>query len=140
MFKKHTAVISLCFIVSAIVAATILQLNYANAQKAETLDFLETVRNIAHDDVFVQLRITGGITQNFTIDGNPSFTDAPTIQIVKFTVPRQSTTPGIPPLKIGDEYFACLSLKGTETSCLRSTVDSLTIAQAKALDVKVIPQ
>ena len=100
MYKKYTAVISLCIIVSAAIAATILQLNYAYAQKAETLDFLETVRNIAHDDVFVQLRITGGITQNFTIDGNPSFTDAPTIQIVKFTVPRQSTTPGIPPLKI----------------------------------------
>ena len=85
MYKKYAAVISLCFIVSAMIAATILQFNYAYAQKAETLDFLETVRNIAHDDVFVQLRITGGITQNFTIDGNPSFTDAPTIQIVKFT-------------------------------------------------------
>ena len=91
-----------------------MQLNYAYAQKAETLDFLETVRNIAHDDVFVQLRITGGTTQNFTIDGNPSNIDAPTIQIVKFTLPRQSTTPGILPLKIGDEYFACISLKGTE--------------------------
>jgi len=140
MYKKYTAVISLSFIVSAAIAATILQLNYAYAQKAETLDFLETVRNIAHDDVFVQFRITGGTTQNFTIDGNPNNIDAPTIQIVKFTLPRQSTTPGIPPLKIGDEYFACLSLKGTEASCLRSTIDSLTIAQAKALDVKVIPQ
>ncbi|MGA9744049.1 MAG: hypothetical protein WBQ16_05490 [Nitrososphaeraceae archaeon] len=140
MYKKYTAVISLSFIVSAAIAATILQLNYAYAQKAETLDFLETVRNIAHDDVFVQLRITGGTTQNFTIDGNPSNIDAPTIQIVKFTLPRQSTTPGILPLKIGDGYFACLSLKGTEASCLRSTIDSLTIAQAKALDVKVIPQ
>ena len=90
MYKKYTAVISLSFIVSSAIAATILQLNYAYAQKAETLDFLETVRNIAHDDVFVQLRITGGTTQNFTIDGNPSNIDAPTIQIVKFTLPRQS--------------------------------------------------
>ena len=113
MYKKYTAVISLSFIVSAVIAATILQLNYAYAQKAETLDFLETVRNIAHDDVFVQLRITGGITQNFTIDGNPS--NLLMLQLFKSSnsqLPRQSTTPGIPPLKIGDEYFACYFSQG----------------------------
>lgn len=141
MYKKYTAVISLFVIASALITPTILQTNLANAQgaKAANLDWLLTVRNIAHDDIFVELRITGGVSQNFTIDGNPNFIDAPTAQIVKFTIPRENIGLTNPTLKIGDEYFACLSLKGTEAACLRGTIDSLTIAQAKNLDVKAIP-
>ena len=140
MYKKYTAVISTFVIASALITPTILQMNLANAQaKATNLDWVLTVKNIAHDNVFVELRITGGTSQNFTIEGNPSFIDAPTAQIVKFTIPRENTNPAIPVLKIGDEYFACLSLKGSEASCLRGTIDSLTIAQAKNLDVKAIP-
>src|SRR5215813_2980875 len=100
MYKKYTAVISLFVIASAMITPTILEKNFTYAQgKAENLDFVITVRNIAHDDVFVELRITGGSTQNFTIPGNPSYIDAPTAQIVKFTFPRESTVPGIPVLK-----------------------------------------
>jgi len=140
MYKKFTAVISILTLASTMIASIMLQTHFTYAQgKAENLDFLITVRNISHDDVFVELKITGGSTQNFTIPGNPSYIDAPTSQIVKFTFPRENTDPAIPVLKIGDEYFPCISLKGTESACLRGTIDSLTIAQAKNVDVKAIP-
>jgi hypothetical protein len=140
MYKKYTAVITLAMIVTTMIATNILQMNFAHAQgTAENLDFVVTVRNIEHKDVFVELRITGGATQNITIDGLPSYIDAPNVQIVKFTFPRESDTPGIPPLKIGDEYFPCVSYEDSEASCLRSTIDSLTVGQAKSLDVKAIP-
>lgn len=123
----------------AMITAMIPQMNFAYSQKAETLDFVVTVKNIEHKDVFVQLRITAGESQNFTIHGLPKYVDAPNQQLVKFTFPRQSTTPGILPLKIGDEYFPCVSYPGSEAACLRATIDSLTIAQAKTVDVKAIP-
>jgi len=131
--------ITLCVIAFGIITAIIPQMNFGYSQKAEKLDFVVTVRNIEHKDVFVQLRITGGTSQNFTIQGLPSYVDAPNVQIVKFTIPRQSTTPGIPPLKIGDEYIPCVSYKDSETACLSAKIDSLTIPQSKTLDVKAIP-
>lgn len=139
LYKKHAAVISLVVFTLGMITVAMPQMKFANSQKAETLDFVVTVKNIEHKNVLVQLRITGGESQNFTIQGLPKYIDAPNQQLVKFTFPRQSTTPGILPLKIGDEYFPCVSYQGSEAACLRATIDSLTIAQAKTVDVKAIP-
>jgi len=139
MYKKYAAVISLVVIALAMITVVIPQMKLAYSQKAETLDFVVTVKNIEHKDVLVQLRITGGESQNFTIQGLPKYIDAPNQQLVKFTFARQSNTTGILPLKIGDEYFPCVSYQGSEAACLRATIDSLTIAQAKTVDVKAIP-
>ena len=112
----------------------------AHAVNASKIDFVMTVKNIAHDNVTVSLTVDG-ISQNITLNGNPDFVVAPTSQIVKFSFPRENNQTNQAPivLKMGDEYIVCESFKDSEASCLSGKIDSLTIPQAKNLDVKYIP-
>jgi hypothetical protein len=102
------------------------------------IDFLITVRNIEHKDVLVSVAVIG-LTKNFTIAGNANYVAAPTTQIVKFSFPREIDSANLITLHAGDEYIPCISFKNSEASCLSAKIDSLTVPQAKPLDVKNIP-
>lgn len=131
------AVIILAITAILILASKILEENKTYAA-ADKLDFVMTVNNIAHDNVTVTLTVDG-MSQNITLGGNPDYVGAPTSQKVKFTFPRNGTGVGTTSLKVGDEYIPCLALKTSESTCLSAKIDSLTISQAKTLDVKNIP-
>jgi hypothetical protein len=138
MYIKYMAVIVLAITAILILASTkILEENKTYAA-ADKLDFVMTVNNIAHDNVTVTLTVDG-MSQNITLGGNPDYVVAPTSQKVKFTIPRNGTGVGTTSLKVGDEYIPCLALKTSESTCLSAKIDSLTISQAKTLDVKNIP-
>jgi hypothetical protein len=108
------------------------------ADNIPKIDFLITVRNIEHKDVLVSVTVIG-LTKNFTIDGNPNYVAAPTTQIVNFSFPREIDSANLITLRTGDEYTPCISFKNSEASCLSAKIDSLTVPQAKPLDVKYIP-
>ena len=50
-------------------------------------EFQISVRNIKHDDLLVSVTIDG-LTKKEKIDGNPSYIDAPTVQVVRFRFDR----------------------------------------------------
>jgi len=110
------------------------------AETTPKIDFIITVRNIEHEDILVGVTIDG-LSQNFTIEGNPKYVSAPTAQIVKFSFPRENNEQNQTPitLKLADEYIPCISFENSEASCLSGKIDSLTVPQAKNLDVKYIP-
>jgi len=105
-------------------------------------EFQITVRNIKHSDLLVSVTIDGQ-TKKEKLDGNPKYIDAPTQQIVRFRFDREenSGTPGVLPIKLGDEYTACVAKQKDESkaTCLRSSIDSITTPQTKNLYVDFIP-
>ena len=138
MYKKYIAVIILTATAILILASTKVMEGNKTYAAADKLDFVMTVNNIAHDNVTVTLTING-MSQNMTLTGAPDYVIAPTSAKVKFSFPRNGTGDGTTPLKLGDEYIPCLALHSSESTCLSGKIDSLTIAQAKTLDVKAIP-
>ncbi len=101
-------------------------------------EFDITVQNIQHKSIDVAVTIDGK-TVTHHIKGNPGIIDAPTQQIIVLKVPRNLNGPTPFPIKLGDEYTPCIRHHDSQSSCLRSTVDSLTQPQKKSLDVKYIP-
>ena len=105
-------------------------------------EFQISVRNIGHKDLVASLAIDG-LEKKQNIDGNPSYIDAPTIQVVRFRFDRHEDagTPGVLPIKLGDEYTPCIAIASNEdkASCLRASIDSITQPQKKALDANYIP-
>jgi len=151
--QKHIAVISLLLIATAILGATAstgiqiqIQTAHANGElgkgSPDKEEFQISIRNIGHDDLLASVTIDGK-TKKEKIDGNPSYIDAPTIQIVRFRFDRNENagTPGVLPIKLGDEYTTCVSKRSDKSTgtCLRSTIDSITTPQTKNLYVDFIP-
>jgi hypothetical protein len=151
MMQKQTAVISLLLVTIAILGATTsngiqIQTARANGELGEgspdRQEFQISVRNIKHDDLLVSVTIDGK-TKKEKIDGNPSYIDAPTVQVVRFRFDREENagTPGVLPIKLGDEYTTCAAKEDDRSkgTCLRSTIDSITTPQTKNLYADFIP-
>jgi hypothetical protein len=150
MNRKRTAMLAVTLITLAVVIATLSSglktvvakgvLGEGSPNKEE---FQITVRNIKHKDLLVSVTIDG-LTKKNVIKGNPSYIDAPTQQVVRFRFDRHEDagTPGVLPIKLGDEYTTCVAHKndrGTGT-CLRSSIDSTTTPQTKNLFADFIPE
>ena len=105
-------------------------------------EFDITVSNIKHDDIKVSITIDG-LKNSTVIHGNPPDIILPTTKVVVFKFDRHKNagTPGVLPIKLGDEYTPCIALASNEkkASCLRSSIDSITQPQKKALDANYIP-
>jgi len=149
MYKKFTAVIYLAVVAIAIMGATTIsgvQTARANGELGEGSpnreEFQISVRNIKHADLIASVTIDG-LTKKLNIKGNPSYIDAPTQQIARFRFDRHedASTPNVLPIKLGDEYTACVSKKHdkSEGTCLRSSIDSITTPQTKNLYADFIP-
>jgi len=150
MYKKHTAMIALALAFAMlVVGATVstgLKVVYAKGVTGEGSpdkeEFQISVRNIKHSDLLVSLTIDGK-TKTEKIDGNPKYIDAPTTQVVRFRFDREenSGTPGVLPIKLGDEYTACVAKQSdkSKATCLRSSIDSVTTPQTKNLFADFIP-
>jgi len=151
MYRKRTAMIGLVIafvlvIVGAITSGIQIQTARANGELGEGSpdkeEFQISVRNIKHDDLLVSVTIDG-LTKKEKIDGNPSYIDAPTVQVVRFRFDRHEDagTPGVLPIKLGDEYTTCAAKHSdkSKATCLRSTIDSITTPQTKNLYADFIP-
>lgn len=151
MYRKRTAMIGLVIaFVLVIQGATNsgiqIQTARANGELGEGSpdkeEFQISVRNIKHDDLLVSVTIDGK-TKKEKIDGNPSYIDAPTVQVVRFRFDREENagTPGVLPIKLGDEYTTCAAKEDDRSkgTCLRSTIDSITTPQTKNLYADFIP-
>jgi len=101
-------------------------------------EFDITVQNIQHKSIDVAVTINGK-TKTHHIHGNPGIIDAPTQQIIVLKVPRNLNGETPFPIKLGDEYTPCIRHHDSQSSCLRSSVDSLTQPQKKTLDANYIP-
>ena len=105
-------------------------------------EFDVVVNGISHKSLLVSVSIDG-MTQKFTIHGNPRYISAPTVQTIVFKFARNlgATPPTALPIKIGDIWTACISLvKDTsKSSCSSLPVTSLTQPQKQALDARYIP-
>ena len=108
----------------------------------EKEEFDITVTNIKHDDIKISLTIDG-LKNSTVIPGNPPNVITPTSKVVIFKFNRHegASTPAVLPIKLGDEYTACIAFAANEKngSCLRAGVDSITQPQKKSLDVNYIP-
>jgi len=149
MYTKNTAVIALAVIAVAVMGATItsgVKVVQAKGVLGEGSpnreEFQISIRNIKHEDLLASVTIDG-LTKKETIKGNPSYIDAPTVQIVRFRFDRHedASTPGVLPIKLGDEYTTCVAHKDdkSEGTCLRSSIDSVTTPQTKNLYADFIP-
>lgn len=105
-------------------------------------EFDITVTNIKHDDILVSIAIDG-LKNSSLIPGNPPTTPNPTnVPVVfKFDRHENAKTPSVLPIKLGDEYTACIAFADNkrEGTCLRAGVDSITQPQKKTLDANYIP-
>jgi hypothetical protein len=105
-------------------------------------EFDVVVSGISHKSILVSVSIDG-LTQKFTIHGNPRYISAPTVQTIVFKFARNlgATPPTALPIKIGDIWTACISLaKDThQSSCTSLPVTSLTQPQKQGLDARYIP-
>ena len=101
-------------------------------------EFDITVQNIQHKSIDVAVTINGKVHTHH-IKGNPSIIDAPTQQIIILKFARNLSGPTPFPIKLGDEYTPCIRHHDSQSSCLRSSVDSLTQPQKKTLDANYIP-
>jgi hypothetical protein len=128
------------------IAATSNGLISASADTSNPLtnkeEFDVVVNGISHKSILVSVSIDG-MTQKFTIHGNPRYISAPTVQTIVFKFARNldATPPTALPIKIGDIWTACVSLvKDTsQSSCSSLPVTSLTQPQKQALDARYIP-
>src|SRR5215831_385809 len=145
-YHKHHHIIAVITVpaitIALMLTATISGLGSASATNPLTQkqEFDITVKNIKHNDIITAVTVDG-LNQKFTIDGNPHRIGAPTQQIIKFTFSRNNgATPPTPlPIKLGDEYTYCISLKNSQSSCQRASIDTLTQPETKTLDAKYIP-
>ena len=101
-------------------------------------EFDITVQNIQHKSIDVAVTINGKVHTHH-IKGNPGIIDAPTQQIIILKFARNLSGPTPFPIKLGDEYTPCIRHHDSQSSCLRSSVDSLTQPQKKTLDANYIP-
>src|SRR6266487_6994953 len=122
--------------------ATELKLVYAtNNPLTDKEEFDVVVLGISHKDILVSVAIDGQ-TQKYTINHNPSFISAPTVQQIVFKFARNigATPPTALPIKTGDIWFACIKFQNTQSSCGALPVTSLTQPQKQAyLDARYIP-
>ena len=100
-------------------------------------EFDITVTNIKHDDILVSIAIDG-LKNSSLIPGNPA---ASKVIVFKFDRHEHANTPSVLPIKLGDEYTACIAFADNkrEGTCLRAGVDSITQPQKKTLDANYIP-
>ncbi len=118
-----------------------LKLVYAtNNPLTDKEEFDVVVLGISHKDILVSVAIDGQ-TQKYTINHNPSFISAPTVQQIVFKFARNfgATPPTALPIKTGDIWFACIKFQVTQSSCGALPVTSLTQPQKQALDARYIP-
>jgi hypothetical protein len=105
-------------------------------------EFDITVTNIKHSDIRVALTIDG-LKNSTIIPGNPPDVVNPTSKVVVFKFDRHENagTPGVLPIKLGDQYTACISFTSNKhkSTCLTASIDSITQAQKKTLDANYIP-
>jgi hypothetical protein len=104
-------------------------------------EFDVVVSGISHKSILVSVSIDG-LTQKFTIHGNPRYISAPTVQTIVFKFARNlgATPPTALPIKLGDIWTACIKLvKDTQSSCSSLPVTSLTQPQKQLLDARYIP-
>ena len=134
------------FVLLLFIAATSNGLISASADTSNPLtnkeEFDVVVSGISHKSLLVSVSIDG-MTQKYTIHGNPRYISAPTVQTIVFKFARNlgATPPTALPIKIGDIWTACVSLvKDTQkSSCSSLPVTSLTQPQKQALDARYIP-
>jgi hypothetical protein len=105
-------------------------------------EFDLTVSNIKHENITVAITIDGA--KNSTIiPGNPPNVINPTSKVVVFKFDRHENakTPAVFPIKLGDQYTACISFTSNQgaASCITATLDSVTQPQKKAFDANYIP-
>ena len=74
-------------------------------------EFDITVANIKHDDIKVSITIDG-LKNSTIIPGNPPDVILPTSKVVVFKFDRHDNagTPGVLPIKLGDEYTPCIAI------------------------------
>jgi hypothetical protein len=119
-------------------------LNLAYADTSNPLtdkeEFDVVVSGISHKDILVSVSIDGH-TQNYKINGNPSYVSAPAVQQITFKFARNlhATPPTASPIKLGDIWLACIKIQGNKASCSAIPVFSLTQPQKQALDARYIP-
>jgi hypothetical protein len=105
-------------------------------------EFDITVTNIKHSDIRVALTIDG-LKNSTIIPGNPPDVVNPTSKVIVFKFDRHENagTPGVLPIKLGDQYTACISFTSNKqkSTCLTASIDSITQAQKKTLDGNYIP-
>jgi hypothetical protein len=105
-------------------------------------EFDITVTNIKHNDILVSIAIDG-LKNSSLIPGNPANVATPTSKVIVFKFDRHENakTPSVLPIKLGDEYTACIAFAANkgDGSCLRAGVDSITQPQKKSLDANYIP-
>lgn len=105
-------------------------------------EFDITVTNIKHSDIRVALTIDG-LKNSTIIPGNPPDVVNPTLKVIVFKFDRHENagTPGVLPIKLGDQYTACISFTSNKqkSTCLTASIDSITQAQKKTLDANYIP-
>ena len=108
----------------------------------EKEEFDITVANIKNNDIKVSLTIDG-LKNSTVIPGNPPNVITPTSKVVifKFNRHEDASTPAVLPIKLGDEYTACIAFTANDKngSCLRAGIDSITQPQKKSLDANYIP-
>ena len=105
-------------------------------------EFDVIVNGISHKSLLVSVSIDG-MTQKYTIHGNPRYISAPTVQTIVFKFARNlgANPPTALPIKIGDIWTACVSLTkdSSQSSCSSLPVTSLTQPQKQLLDARYIP-
>jgi len=121
---------------------TPLQIQQLNNPLLDKEEFDITVTNIKQHDILVALTVDG-LKNSTVIPGSPILPNPTPTKVVVFKFNRHegSDTPGVLPIKLGDQYTACISFTtNTEkATCLAAGIDSITQAQKKTLDSNYIP-
>ena len=99
-----------------------------------------TVSNVKQRDILVSLAIDG-LKNSTVVPANPPGVTSNKVLVIKFDRHEHANTPAVLPIKLGDEYTACIAFadKKSDGTCLRAGVDSITQPQKKTLDANYIP-
>jgi len=105
-------------------------------------EFDITVTNIKQKDILVALTVDG-LKNSTVIPGSPVLPNPTPTKVVVFKFDRHegAGTPGVLPIKLGDQYTACISFTTNtdKATCLSAGIDSITQPQKKTLDANYIP-
>lgn len=105
-------------------------------------EFDITVTNTKQQDILVALTVDG-LKNSTIIPGTPvvPIPIPPKVVVFKFDRHEGADTPGVLPIKLGDQYTACISFTTNpdKATCLSAGIDSVTQAQKKTLDANYIP-
>lgn len=105
-------------------------------------EFDITVTNTKQQDILVALTVDG-LKNSTIIPGTPVVPNPipPKVVVFKFDRHEGADTPGVLPIKLGDQYTACISFTTNpdKATCLSAGIDSVTQAQKKTLDANYIP-